>query len=227
MFINSDIHKFVVDINKSVKYAISLFANNGGLPLIAIDNQDEFIGTLSNGDIRVFLSQGQNNIEAPIINAINKESKYCFDHFDKSIFDHLLSNTNIRIVPILDKHKKLKAVAYYDKIHFKIGNKYINNEFKRNFLIAEIGVNHNGKIEEAIELIDNISKAGFDAVKMQFRSSDTYSNIKNNYDIDLGTEYILSELKRVELSSIQEIEIINYIKSKNLDFIGTPLIKNH
>ena len=151
MFINSDIHKFVVDINKSVKYAISLFANNGGLPLIAVDNQDEFIGTLSNGDIRVFLSQGQNNIEAPIINAINKESKYCFDHFDKSIFDHLLSNTNIRIVPILDKHKKLKAVAYYDKIHFKIGNKYINNEFKSTYLIAEIGVNHNGKIEEAIE----------------------------------------------------------------------------
>ena len=89
-------------------------------------------------------------------------------------------------------------------------------------MIAEIGVNHNGKVEEAIDLINNISDAGFDAVKMQFRSSETYSNIKMNNDIDLGTEYILSELKRVELKSVQEKKIIEHIKTTNLDFIGTP-----
>ena len=212
MFINYEIERFVININKSVKDAISLFGDNAGLPLIAINNQNEFIGTLSNGDIRVFLSKNQENIQAPIVKALNKEAKYCFDHFDKSIFDHLLSNTNIRIVPIIDKHKKLKAVAYYDQIHFKIGNKTINNESNNTYLIAEIGVNHNGKIEEAIALIDNISNSGFDAVKMQFRSSETYANTKMDNDIDLGTEYILSELKRVELVAEQEIKIVDYIK---------------
>ena len=214
MFIDSEIDKFAVNVNKSVKDAISLFGKNAGLPLVAINNNNEFIGTLSNGDIRIFLSNGENNIGDPIIKAINKKSKFCFEHYDKSIFDHMLSNTNIRIIPILDKHKKLKAVAYYNEIHFKIGKKILNNQSNYTYLIAEIGVNHNGRIEEAIELIDNISDAGFDKVKMQFRSSETYSKTKMDNDIDLSTEYILSELRRVELTDDQEKEIVNYIKRK-------------
>ena len=80
-------------------------------------------------------------------------------------------------------------------------------------------------IQEAIDLIDNIYDAGFDAVKMQFRSSDTYSNSKFDNDIDLSTEYILSELKRIDLTTKEEEKIVNYIKKKNLDFIGTPFDK--
>ena len=33
------------------------------------------------------------------------------------------------------------------------------------YLIAEIGINHNGSLENAIKLIDNAKAAGFDAVK--------------------------------------------------------------
>ena len=133
MFINYDIDRFVIDIDKSLKDAISLFGYNSGLPLIVVNNQNEFIGTLSNGDIRVFLSKSQKNIEAPIINAINKESKYCFDHYDKSIFDHLLSNTNIRIIPIIDKHKKYKfwiklALKTPKSLRFLVFIKKIHNE---------------------------------------------------------------------------------------------------
>ena len=222
MFIDYDIKRFIISINKSVKEAISLYGDNKGLPLIAINDKNEFIGTLSNGDIRVYLSESQNNIEYPIIKAVNTESIYCFDNFDKSIFEHILSNEKIKILPIIDKYKKLKAVAYYDQINFKISNKIINYKSNYTYLIAEIGVNHNGKIKEAIDLIDNISNSGFDAVKMQFRSCDTYSNIKSNNDIDLGTEYILSELDRVRLSYDQEKKIIEHIKRKKLDFIGTP-----
>ena len=35
------------------------------------------------------------------------------------------------------------------------------------FIIAEIGVNHNGKLSIAKKLIDHASKAGCDAVKFQ------------------------------------------------------------
>ena len=40
------------------------------------------------------------------------------------------------------------------------------------FLIAEIGINHNGDIEIAKQLIDAASAAGFDAVKFQKRTID-------------------------------------------------------
>ena len=38
------------------------------------------------------------------------------------------------------------------------------------FLIAEIGINHNGDLNIAKKLIDSSSKAGFDAVKFQKRT---------------------------------------------------------
>ena len=38
------------------------------------------------------------------------------------------------------------------------------------YLIAEIGINHNGSLEIAKNLIEAASKAGFDAVKFQKRT---------------------------------------------------------
>ena len=43
-------------------------------------------------------------------------------------------------------------------------NKFYN---KKIFLIAEVGVNHNGDLKKALKLINHASKAGFDAVKFQ------------------------------------------------------------
>ena len=40
------------------------------------------------------------------------------------------------------------------------------------YLIAEIGINHNGSMKIAKELIDAASDAGFDAVKFQKRTID-------------------------------------------------------
>ena len=60
---------------------------------------------------------------------------------------------------------------------------------------------------------------------MQFRSTDTYSTDILKNDIDLGTEYICSELERVNLTFQEEKKIIAYIKEKKLDFIGTPFDK--
>jgi N-acetylneuraminate synthase len=40
------------------------------------------------------------------------------------------------------------------------------------FLIAEIGINHNGDMSKAKQLIDAAADAGFDAVKFQKRTID-------------------------------------------------------
>ena len=222
MFINKNIDKFTIKDNKTLREALNNFGDNFGLPLIVLNNNEEFVGTLSNGDIRIFLSKSKSQIEDSIKEAVNKNAKYCFDDFDKSIYEHFLSEKNIRIVPILDKYKKLKAVAYFEKIFINIGSKVIKSDTNDIYLIAELGVNHNGDYDNAISLINNIYEAGFDAVKMQFRSSETYSNDRFKNDVDLGTEYILSELERVNLSFKEEKRIIDYIKKKGLDFIGTP-----
>ena len=50
---------------------------------------------------------------------------------------------------------------------------------KKPYLIAKIGINHNGDIKIAKELINNAVIAGFDAVKFQKRDINlVYSPIK-------------------------------------------------
>ncbi len=50
-----------------------------------------------------------------------------------------------------------------------IGRQKIGSELPV-FLVAEIGINHNGSIEDAVTLIRKIADAGFDAVKFQKRT---------------------------------------------------------
>ena len=125
-------------------------------------------------------------------------------------------------MPIVDEGRKLVSVAYFGDVNFKISENYLTYEDNRIYLIAEIGVNHNGNYEQALKLIDHIYESGFNAVKMQFRSNLTYSYSDDFEDLDLSTEYIISEINRTNISEDEEKLIVNYIKQKGLDFIGTP-----
>ena len=50
------------------------------------------------------------------------------------------------------------------------------------FIIAEVGINHNGSINLAKKLINVASKAGADAVKFQtFKTENVVVNAKANY----------------------------------------------
>ena len=52
----------------------------------------------------------------------------------------------------------------------------LKKKINKVYIIAEIGINHNGNINTALELIDYSYKAGVDAVKFQKR------NINNIYN---------------------------------------------
>ena len=61
-----------------------------------------------------------------------------------------------------------------------IFNKNLKNEI---LIIGEIGINHEGKLSEALKMLELASKSGLDAVKFQLYSLDKYqskNNIKNN-----------------------------------------------
>ena len=73
---------------------------------------------------------------------------------------------------------------------------------KSTFVIAEIGNNHNGSLEMAINMIDSAHSAGADCVKFQMRNmSSVYrkKSLEKNSE-DLGTEYVLDLLERFQLS---------------------------
>lgn len=100
-------------------------------------------------------------------------------------------------------------------------------ESKRVYLIAEAGVNHNGSVEAAFDLIDAAAKAGADAVKFQtFNSEKLVSKglEKAKYQLNAGekkNESQLEMLRRLELPKECYLNLQKYAYSKNIDFLST------
>ncbi len=92
------------------------------------------------------------------------------------------------------------------------------------FVIAEIGNNHNGSCELAIEMIDSAVDAGADCVKFQMRNMSSVYRKKSlaKDGEDLGTEYILDLLERFELSVDEHRGIAEYCKTKGILYMCTP-----
>ena len=94
------------------------------------------------------------------------------------------------------------------------------------FIIAEAGVNHNGRLDLAKKLIDVAVEAGVDAVKFQTwktenlvtkNATQAEYQKKNSKDVN---QYEM--LKKLELSYDDFIELKKYCDKKSMVFISTP-----
>ena len=94
----------------------------------------------------------------------------------------------------------------------------------RVFVIAEIGINHNGSYELAIEMVDAAIDAGADCVKFQMRNMASVYRKKslNKQGEDLGTEYVLDLLERFQLSHDEHKMIAEYCSNNNILYMCTP-----
>ena len=104
----------------------------------------------------------------------------------------------------------------------KIANKIIG-KFDT-FIIAEIGNNHNGSFERALEMVDSAVKAGADCVKFQMRNLTSVYRQRSleRQGEDLGTEYVLDLLDRFELTLKEHAKISDYCRSNNILYMCTP-----
>lgn len=81
------------------------------------------------------------------------------------------------------------------------------------YIIAEAGINHNGSMAAACQLIDAAKRCGADAVKFQTYVTDDICHMDNpEYDA----------LKRCELSYDDFRYLFKYATAKGIDFISTP-----
>jgi sialic acid synthase SpsE/sugar phosphate isomerase/epimerase len=92
------------------------------------------------------------------------------------------------------------------------------------FVIAEIGNNHNGSVELAIEMVDSAVEMGADCVKFQMRDMASVYRKKSleKQGEDLGTEYILDLLERFQLSADEHKFVNEYCLKKGIIYMCTP-----
>jgi len=97
----------------------------------------------------------------------------------------------------------------------------------RVFVIAEAGVNHNGDMKIAKQLIDVASVAGADAVKFQtFKAEKIVCKNAKKAGYQLETtdqsETQFDMLKKLELTEQMHNELIEYCNKKKIMFLSTP-----
>ena len=91
------------------------------------------------------------------------------------------------------------------------------------YIIAEIGINHNGDLEIAKQLIDMAVDCNCDAVKFQKRDIETvYSNdVLNAYRKSLWGTTQREQKNGLEFSLNEYNEIDNYCKNKKIDWFAS------
>jgi N-acetylneuraminate synthase len=93
------------------------------------------------------------------------------------------------------------------------------------YLIAEIGLNHNGDVDLAKQLIDVAAEAGADAVKFQKRTPEisTPEHMRDALrETPWGTMTYLDYRYRVEFSRDQYIEVADHALLRGLDWFASP-----
>ncbi|MDT3329387.1 N-acetylneuraminate synthase family protein [Microbacterium sp. KSW-18] len=93
------------------------------------------------------------------------------------------------------------------------------------YVIAEIGLNHNGDVELAKRLIDVAADAGADAVKFQKRTPEiaTPAHMRDTLrETPWGTMTYLEYRYRVEFDRDQYVEIGDHATMRGLDWFASP-----
>ena len=94
---------------------------------------------------------------------------------------------------------------------------------KETFIIAEIGINHNGDLELAKKLIDGAVEAGCSMVKFQKRTIDlvyTQEELNKSRESPWGTTN-REQKQGLEFGETEYDEIDRYCKEKNIEWTAS------
>lgn len=89
-------------------------------------------------------------------------------------------------------------------------------------VIAEVGINHEGDVDKALQLVDAASAAGAEVVKFQCHITDKEMVPTDMTPGNISNEKLWDIIKRCELTESEERRVQAYCASKGLMYLSTP-----
>ena len=106
--------------------------------------------------------------------------------------------------------------------YIEISGRKIGKDFKP-LVIAELGINHNGSLEEAYKIVDVAYSHGAEIIKHQTHIVEDEMSSEAKKVIPSHTkDSIYKIMEECALSEDDEQKLMEYIKEKNMIFISTP-----
>lgn len=226
MIIENKIEPFVIHSDENVGSALKKIDRNNEGFVFCIDDAGVLEGVLTDGDFRRwFLNRATADVSQKVVDAMNKAYISAMLS-DKTERISALFSDKIKFVPLLDDRKRLVGLARRRQMieGIRIGPATIT-EASRTFVIAEVGINHNGSVERAQKLIEAAKTAGVDCVKFQMRNLDALyrNNSESNQSCeDLSVQYTWNLVSKFELPVPDMLELFDYSQELGLIPLCTP-----
>lgn len=224
MIIERNLSNYIVYSEESILEALKKISRNDGRIVFAVDERGILNGVMTNGDFRRWISSSPHfDVTRPVGTIHNKAYKWAFIDDDPSRISALMGSHTC--LPLLDRHNHLVAVARRASMgDMEIAGRPISAR-GRVFVIAEIGINHNGSLALAREMVSLAADAGADCVKFQMRNLDAlYRKAPSNDHTaeDLGAQYTMGLIEKFQLTSEEMFIAFDHAKKCGVAPLCTP-----
>lgn len=221
MLIEHNVASHCIYFEASVSEFVRKCQATGERVLIAVDENNVLVGTVSTGDfLREYSAHGgaldpQHTIQG----FVNRNCRYSTLDDGYAYAGEKLGG-KIDKVPVVDEQRRVVSVVLDRNPRISFGGTTVS-ESSPCFIIAEIGNNHNGDMEVARQLIRDCAAAGVDCVKFQMRDMESLYRSDAHCE-DLGAEYVQDLLKKFQLNFDQLIALFDYCKEQGVFPLCTP-----
>lgn len=115
--------KLLIHHDTSIIEALKRLDETADKVLFVVDQSDQLLGALTDGDIRRYLLSGR-NLEDNIAEVYNKNPKFILEkEYSRDNLKKIFLKYKISVIPICDENCKLIEVATWDKVFVEENNK--------------------------------------------------------------------------------------------------------
>jgi sialic acid synthase SpsE/sugar phosphate isomerase/epimerase len=225
MQIIRDLKDYIAFGEADLFYALQKISLNKHGIIFTVSNRGILEGLMTDGDFRRYLISVQKaDLNIPLNEVASHNYKACKITDPREVIQASFSD-RVSIIPLVDDEGHLVAIATQERGGFEIGPFHISDKSKV-FVIAEIGINHNGSPDLAKRMIHNAKEVGADCVKFQMR--DMGSLYRNHGDTktlageDLGAQYVLDLLAKFHLDQETMFSLFDECKANDILPLCTP-----
>lgn len=222
MIIERDLTPYVVYSGDPVLRALEKITANQARVIFLVDSHGHLDGVLSDGDFRRWVSGAASlTVDVPAIEAANTSPRSLPIGSSPAEISHAFGS-GIDHVALVDERGHLVAIAINRADELRIGRHVVAAD-SPTVLISEIGINHQGDVSLAKQLVDLSVEAGADIVKFQLRDMESVyrQGSSGSGGEDLGPQYTLDLLAKYNLEADQLFEVFDHCRDAGIEVMCT------